>query len=62
MSAKTRIKRAEKAIKPKEQIEFIWLEQDEDGNFPPVQPGTKVIELKWDVATNEEVRDERTDL
>jgi len=51
MSAKQRIKRIEAAIKPKEQLEIIWLEPDENGNYPPVPPGTKVIELKWDHET-----------
>jgi len=48
MSAKARIKRAEKALKPKEQIEIIWLEPDENGNYPPPRPGEKVINLKWE--------------
>lgn len=48
MSAKTRIKRAEKAIRPKEQIEIVWLENmTMDGEVIPYtpKPGEKVIDL-----------------
>jgi len=51
VNAKSRIKRIENATKPKEQLEFIWLEQDENGNFPPAPPGSKVIEVKWEYET-----------
>ena len=51
MSVKARIKRAEGKIQnAREQLEFIWLEQDEAGNHPPPRPGEKVINLKWDEA------------
>ena len=48
MSIKQRITRAEKALnKGRDQIIFEWVEPDENGNFPPLAPGTKVIEIKW---------------
>ena len=52
MNAKSRIKRIENATKPKDQIKFIWLEQDENGNFPPIPPGSEVIKLTWDQRDN----------
>jgi len=53
MSAKARIKRAEKAIKPKEQIKIVWLENMTiEGEVIPYtpEPGEKVIDLShiWD--------------
>jgi len=48
MSAKTRINRAEKAIKPKEQIEIVWVENMTiDGEAIPYtpKPGEKIVDL-----------------
>jgi len=46
MSIKQRISRAEKALnKGQDQVIFEWVEPDENGNYPPLAPGTKVIDL-----------------
>jgi len=48
MNAKARIKRAEAALKPASEVKYIWLEPDENGEFPPVQPGEIRINLEWE--------------
>jgi len=47
MNARQRIAKIIKAMKPKDDIKYIWLERDEDGNFPPILPGEEVINLTW---------------
>lgn len=50
MNVKARIKKAETALAAAGGVKLVWLEQDENGEFPPVQPGEVRIELKWDAA------------
>jgi len=48
MNLKNRIERIEKAINASGGVRLEWIEQDENGEFPPVQPGEMRINLEWD--------------
>lgn len=52
MNAKTRIKRAESALSASGGVKLIWVEQDENGNFPPDPPGSQTVTIKWDPNDN----------
>jgi hypothetical protein len=52
MNAKARIKRAESALSSAGGVKLIWVEPDENGNFPPAPPGSQTITIKWDTNDN----------
>jgi len=49
MSIRQRVIKAQEALKPKEQLRLIWLEDGEEP--PPLEPGDeyKRITLVWDL-------------
>lgn len=49
MNLKKRIDKIEKTLNASGGVRLEWNEPDENGNYPPVEPGTKVIVLNWEI-------------
>lgn len=52
MDYKKRMDRIENKITAAGGVKLVWVEPDENGNFPPDPPGSQTITIKWDPNDN----------